>query len=93
MLSNAKYIKYSFLIDHDGYDWYMDFILNPTQKAARITPDGLFTSFHYFSVLRVQFTGCTPCASRNSFAFRKCPFPKNPRFADRGLGCGDSSTR
>lgn len=38
MLSNAKYIKYSFLIGHDGYDWYMDFILNPTQKTARITP-------------------------------------------------------
>ena len=32
--------------------------------------------------------GLAPCSIRNSFAFEKCLQPKNPRYAESGLGCG-----
>lgn len=35
-----------------------------------------------------QSTGCMPCSSRKAFAWLKCLHPKNPRYADSGLGCG-----
>ena len=35
-----------------------------------------------------QSIGSTPLASRNSLHWLKCLHPKNPLYADRGLGCG-----
>ena len=35
-----------------------------------------------------QSIGSNPCSFKNAFALLKCLHPKNPRYAERGLGCG-----
>ena len=42
----------------------------------------------YLEIVRQsdQSIGCSPQFFRNSFAFTKCPQPKNPPYAESGLG-------
>ena len=40
-----------------------------------------------------QSMGSIPFSSRYRLVFEKGLLPKNPRYADKGLGCGDFNTR
>ena len=54
------------------------------QRFFQMAEHHLF--FYIFSIC--QSIGSTPFACKNSFALLKCLHPKNPRYADSGLGCG-----
>ena len=43
-----------------------------------------FYMLHIFSIC--QSIGSTPCSFKNSFVLLKCLHPKNPRYAESGLG-------
>lgn len=45
---------------------------------------GAMYCFLFHSIL--QSIGSMPCDFKNSLAFIKCPQPKNPLYAERGLG-------
>lgn len=49
------------------------------------------TNFYIFSIC--QSIGDMPCSCKNSLAWLKCLQPKNPLYADSGLGCGALSIR
>ena len=50
-----------------------------------------YCSFLIFSIC--QSMGASPFFSRNALVWLKCLQPKNPRYADNGLGCGASKIK
>ena len=57
-------------------------------RIFTVCPKSLFFILYNSSIC--QSIGASPFFSRNALVWLKCLQPKNPRYADNGLGCGAS---